>query len=201
MYGDKMKSLKQIAVLICLIQLGQAQVLNRGSCNKNIPTVQNFDATRYLGRWYEQEKYPFIFELGGKCIYAEYGQLKNGDLSVYNYNINELTGRPNDILGSAKLVDSGKLKVRFNNMPAFIGSADYWVLDTDYDNYATVYSCTPLSSESHATIVWILTRDQIPSATVIDKAASALVKNNISLLPLKITNQISCGDVKEQKDM
>ncbi|XP_005180903.2 apolipoprotein D [Musca domestica] len=192
MYGDKMKSLKQIAVLICLIQLGQAQVLNRGSCNKNIPTVQNFDATRYLGRWYEQEKYPFIFELGGKCIYAEYGQLKNGDLSVYNYNINELTGRPNDILGSAKLVDSGKLKVRFNNMPAFIGSADYWVLDTDYDNYAVVYSCTDVLGLFNAQVVWILTRERSPNPQYIEKARSVIKQNGLSLKPLQRTNQQGC---------
>lgn len=46
--------------------------------------------TQYLGRWYENQKYPFIFELGGKCIYAEYGLMENGDLSVYNFNINQL---------------------------------------------------------------------------------------------------------------
>ncbi|XP_073825552.1 apolipoprotein D-like isoform X3 [Musca autumnalis] len=118
-----MKSLKQIIILICLIELGLAQVLNQGMCNRNIPTVQNFDANRYLGRWYEQQKYPFIFELGGKCIYAEYGMQKNGDISVYNYNVNELTGRPNDILGNAKLVGPAKLKVRFNNMPEVV-----WIL-------------------------------------------------------------------------
>ena len=37
-----------------------------------------------MGLWYEQEKYPTIFQLGGKCTRAIYNLLPNGTVSVIN---------------------------------------------------------------------------------------------------------------------
>ncbi|XP_073825553.1 apolipoprotein D-like [Musca autumnalis] len=108
---------KQVFILTCLIQLSLSEVISSGICNRNIPTVKHFNAKRYLGRWYEYAKYPNVFEKGGKCIYANYGLLQNGDIGIYNFNINEVTGKPNDIRGTAKLAGPGKLKVRFSSMP------------------------------------------------------------------------------------
>ncbi|XP_037811922.1 apolipoprotein D-like [Lucilia sericata] len=179
-----MKSLLLILAGLSLVQLSLTQVLNGGACNQNIPTVKNFDASRYLGRWYENQKYPFIFELGGKCIYAEYGLMENKDLSIYNFNINTLTGKPNDIKGSAKIVGNAKLKVRFSSMPAFIGAADYWILDTDYDNYAVVYSCTDIGGLVNGKVVWILTREREPQPQYIERARSVIKENGLSLGPL-----------------
>uniref|UniRef100_A0A1L8ECH5 Apolipoprotein D n=1 Tax=Haematobia irritans TaxID=7368 RepID=A0A1L8ECH5_HAEIR len=188
-----MKSLKCMIILACLVELSLSQILDAGTCNQNIPTVQNFNANRYLGRWYEQEKYPFIFELGGKCIYAQYGLLPNGEISVYNFNINKVTGLPNDIQGSAKIVGPGKLQVRFNNMPAFVGAANYWVLDTDYENYAVVYSCTDILGFVNGQVVWILTRERNPHPQYIERARHVIKSNGLSLRPLQRTIQTGCG--------
>ncbi|XP_065358042.1 apolipoprotein D-like [Calliphora vicina] len=187
-----MKSLIYILAVCSVIQLSLTQVLDGGACKTNIPTVKNFDPARYLGRWYENQKYPFIFELGGKCIYAEYALMANGDISVYNFNINQLTGKPNDIKGSAKIVDNAKLKVRFSSMPAFIGAADYWILDTDYDNYAVVYSCTDIGGLVNGKVVWILTRERHPQPQYIERARSVIKQNGLSLGPLHKTDQSGC---------
>ncbi|TMW41770.1 hypothetical protein DOY81_013150, partial [Sarcophaga bullata] len=72
-------------------------------------------------------------------------------------------------------------------------SSNYWVLDTDYDNYSVVYSCTPLSKNTRATIVWILTRNPFPGDQIVEQAVKVLKDNDISLLPLQMTNQISCN--------
>lgn len=42
---------------------------------------------QYLGRWYEAEKYFFLFEFGGKCITADYSQKENGKIGVVNKQI------------------------------------------------------------------------------------------------------------------
>lgn len=36
----------------------------------------------------------------------------------------------------------------------------YWVLDTDYDHYTLIYSCTDLAGLSHIEFAWILSRSR-----------------------------------------
>lgn len=48
-------------------------------------------------------------------------------------------------MGVARVPDSSepaKLKVKFNGVPV---EGDYWVLGTDYETYALVYSCTDIT--------------------------------------------------------
>lgn len=56
----------------------------------HVSVVPNFDVEAYLGLWYEQEKYPFIFQLGGKCVTAEYTLRPDGKVGVFNRQINSL---------------------------------------------------------------------------------------------------------------
>lgn len=93
-----------------------AQIPGFGGCS-NVNVVQNFDANRYLGLWYEVKKYPFIFTLGGKCITAEYGLNSNGTVSVLNKQ--QRNGRDESILGWARVINHnvGILGVNFANVP------------------------------------------------------------------------------------
>lgn len=56
-----------------------------------VSVKQPFIALNFLGLWYEQQKYPIIFELGGKCVTANYssGGL-NGTIDVVNRQLNIL---------------------------------------------------------------------------------------------------------------
>lgn len=101
---------------MALIYSVKAQVPAFGSC-PNFKVQSNFDAHRYLGLWYEVEKYPFIFTLGGKCITAEYGLRSDGKVSVFNKQIRN--GREDTIIGSARLSKPGfgVLGVTFPNVP------------------------------------------------------------------------------------
>ena len=40
-----------------------------------------------MGKWYEIEKYPVIFELGQKCVTADYTLESNGKVKVVNQAI------------------------------------------------------------------------------------------------------------------
>lgn len=92
------------------------QVPGLGRCPE-VNVVRNFDAQRYLGLWYEVEKYPFLFTLGGKCITAEYGQNPNGTVSVFNRQYRGT--REETILGLASLNKPGvgTLTVTFPSVP------------------------------------------------------------------------------------
>ncbi|XP_055386067.1 apolipoprotein D-like [Condylostylus longicornis] len=186
-----------LAHIICIffafnIILVKSQVPYIGNCPENITTKSDFQPDKYLGKWYEYAKYPFIFEAGGKCITAEYGNLGNGKISVVNTQYGMLFGSKSSIRGTAKEVAPGKLLVNFDYIPLdTLTSSNYWVLDTDYENFSVVFSCYDLLY-FHTEVVWILTREQQPSPETIEKAKSVIQEKGLSLKPLTITDQTNC---------
>ncbi|XP_013135715.1 PREDICTED: uncharacterized protein LOC106101136 [Papilio polytes] len=143
------------------IPLGQPVVLP-GQCNQNIPVVQNFDVARYLGRWRLIESY-FTEQQTGTCHDATY-TLNNNIVDVYNTQV--INQQLDTINGTATLATtdgSAKLLVNFPGTPA---PAEYWVLDTDYDSYALVYSCRNINNQQQRVFGWKLsrTRNLTPAA-------------------------------------
>ncbi|XP_004531465.1 apolipoprotein D [Ceratitis capitata] len=188
-----MQKLHMICALFVLVSANivAGQVVSFGLCPRNIKTVQDFDVGSYLGTWYEISKYPFVFEAGGRCVQAEYGALTNKTISVVN---SQLSGRDNtqsSIDGIAKIVGPGKLSVRFNGFASLAGDAPYWVLGTDYANYAVVYSCKNLVL-ARSENVWILARERNPDEDIVKAAQDVLVANKVSLAPLIVTDQTDC---------
>ncbi|XP_017130105.1 apolipoprotein D-like [Drosophila elegans] len=181
-----------ILLVVNGVWLGSAQVPFPGKC-PDVKVVDPFDVEEYLGVWYEYAKYPFSFEIGRKCISATYGLLDESTVSVLNAGISQLTGQPSNITGTAKLLGPGQLAVEF-----FPGQPqtepNYLVLGTDYESYAVVYSCTSVTPFANLKLVWILTRERVPSTETIDKAEKILVDNNISQAPLVQTAQKNCSE-------
>ncbi|KAH8413146.1 hypothetical protein KR009_008284, partial [Drosophila setifemur] len=170
--------------------LAESQVPFPGRCPE-VKVMDTFDVEAYLGVWYENTKYPFVFEIGKKCIYAVYGIIDNSTVSVVNAAINQFTGQASNISGTAKVIAPGQLAVAF-----FPGQqttkANYQVLGTDYESYAVVYSCTGASPFAHFKIVWILTRERVPSAATIEAAKKVLDDNSLSQAFLIDTTQQGC---------
>ncbi|XP_043465732.1 apolipoprotein D-like [Leptopilina heterotoma] len=169
-----------------------SQVPGIGNCPK-VKVIQDFNASKYMGLWYAATKYFAIFEFGGKCTTANYSLNSNGSVNVINRQINILTERPSTIEGIARVKSNqteGKLEVVFPSLPGKF-SAPYWILDTDYDNYAVVFSCTDLGL-FHFKIVWILTRKPDPPSLIVQQALDVLKKNNLSSLLLIKTDQKHC---------
>jgi len=169
-----------------------AQVPFVGSCPDLKPQA-NFNAADYLGKWYEAERYFAIFEFAGKCVTANYSLDKDGNVNVVNRQISSLTGVETSIEGTAKVLNASepaKLSVRFPSLPWGI-DAPYWVLETDYENYAVVWSCLNFSILSTRN-AWILTRAREPSLAIMEKAYSVLDKNGISRAYFTRTDQKRC---------
>merc|ERR1712123_231840 len=40
----------------------------RKSCPAKPPTIKEFNATEYLGKWYEQRRFPAFFQLNTRCV-------------------------------------------------------------------------------------------------------------------------------------
>lgn len=56
----------------------------------NVTVQPYFNASSYLGMWYEYEAYPFFFAIMGKCVSAEYSARPDGKIGVTNRMIHRL---------------------------------------------------------------------------------------------------------------
>ena len=126
---------------------------------------------QFTGDWYTAWKTPVPYMPDGySCTRAQYGSFEQGinNISVYNSGINP-DGTFGDTCGWAQPVTplnaTGELKVYFYGNE---GSA-YWILDTDYDTYASGYACTNRTVDGlgedkivRKNSAWILTRDRNP---------------------------------------
>ncbi len=96
------------------------------------------------------------------------------------------------ICGYAEVPDPeepGALEVHFPGSPA----ATYWVIGTDYENYASVYSCKDLIGFAFE-YSWVLVRDANPSEEVVDDALAAFKSHGLPTDKFEIISQKDCGD-------
>ncbi|XP_063628207.1 uncharacterized protein LOC134799701 [Cydia splendana] len=136
-------------------------VVFRGSCDMSIPAMANFDVQRYMGLWHDIESYPSVFQTGS-CNNARY--TLDEDLGIVDVFNTQVTGQALDtVRGNATIAadadGTGKLVVTFQ-IDGTPFSTDYWVLDTDYDNYAFVYTCYNIDPDTRGVWSWKLSRSK-----------------------------------------
>ncbi|XP_011504442.1 PREDICTED: apolipoprotein D-like [Ceratosolen solmsi marchali] len=185
-----------VYVALLLVGGAAAQIPFIGGCPK-VDTVQDLDTQKYLGKWYEAERYFAFFEFGGKCVTATYTGYDNGTVGVVNRQISSLSGVASSIQGYAtqKTSNKAKLSLVFPSMPVHF-DAPYWVLDTDYSSYAVVWSCSDFGIFSTRN-AWILTRERYPAIAVLEKAYQSIDKNKISRAFFVRTDQKNCAENAE----
>ncbi|KAF9407326.1 hypothetical protein HW555_012606 [Spodoptera exigua] len=140
-------------------EVSSEPVVYRGQCESvNVQAMNTFDAEEYMGRWHNILSYPTRFQ-DGTCVNAYYSLTNNGvnvlNSQVNNQRLETISGMavPSSDDGSAKLVVS--FPVAGSDQTT---STDYWVLDTDYKNFALVYSCQNINDDEMQVSSWILSR-------------------------------------------
>lgn len=76
-------------VVLLLAIASNAQIPSFGGCAEYQPMV-GFDREKFMGTWYEQERYFTFSELAGKCISATYERRVDGKVWVNNTVVNRL---------------------------------------------------------------------------------------------------------------
>ena len=194
--------MKSLISFLALISFAHA-VIEPGMCPPKPPTITEFDAEavrfveilqlsieyrdrslfaqfQYLGDWYAYATVPGFFQPEGvSCQRAQYGTYAPGNISVYNVQIDE-AGEADDICGYAINEDPalpGEFCVYFvQGEQVFPGCGLYWILDTDYTSYASVYSCADGDILGvRSVFAWLLTREQVPSQETVSSAKMQFV--------------------------
>jgi len=119
---------------------------------ENVKPVESFDATRYLGKWYEIARLDHSFERGLTKVTATYSLREDGGLKVVNQGWSAKDRTWKSATGKAFFVQDpgrGYLKVSF--FGPFYGS--YVVFDLDRAGYQYALVAGPNKS-----YLWLLSR-------------------------------------------
>lgn len=85
-----MCQIAKIIILMCgFIVLTFAQIPFFGRCPE-FEAMPNFNHKRFLGMWYEVERYFTLTEVVAKCIVVWYEQREDGNIYVNNFYTNRM---------------------------------------------------------------------------------------------------------------
>jgi apolipoprotein D and lipocalin family protein len=122
-----------------------------GMPEKVIP-VQQFELTRYLGKWYEIARLDHSFERGLSNVSAEYSIREDGGVAVLNRGYSLENHEWKEAQGKAYFVeqaDQGYLKVSF--FGPFYGS--YVIFELEQEGYQYAFVSGP-----NLSYLWLLSR-------------------------------------------
>lgn len=74
--------------LVAFVTTVVAQIPNLGWCPDYLPMAE-FDLNKFLGKWYEQERYFTFSEVVSRCVVTDYAKAPSGRIYVSN----EVTNR------------------------------------------------------------------------------------------------------------
>ena len=142
--------------LIILINLTNSKG-NWGLCPKNIKIHQNFQFSKYLGTWYEIMKSKSVLYLEkGTCGIDNITYIDDKTSQIHWTELVDGSYREmNQIL----ICDSKSAQCNAKFFSIFPG-ADYRIIDTDYLNYAVVYSCLGIGIY-HVEMLWVMGRNSV----------------------------------------
>ncbi|CAG9789457.1 unnamed protein product [Diatraea saccharalis] len=130
-----------------------------GQCDETIDVVQNFNLTQFQGIWHEIEAYPKT-EVQGQCVIHEYTENSQSSLNLQTSQVD----------GQSLITSSGTLSFTSNdnsakmainiNVNGQVINIPFWILSTDYIDYALAYSCVNIGVDTRAVYSWKLSRSQ-----------------------------------------
>ena len=119
-----------------------------------LETIKEFNADKYIGKWYEIARYDHSFERGLINVSAEYSFREDGGIKVVNKGFNADKKKWKEAEGKAFFLngkDEGRLKVSF--FGPFYGA--YNIIALDKEDYSWSIICGP-----DRTYFWILAREK-----------------------------------------
>merc|ERR1719361_2043190 len=97
-----------------------AQGFSSGKCLE-IPIIKDLDLNKYVGDWYEIERFNSWFERTLKCGKASYGLVDPTTITVENSGVKIKNGDISSILGKASIIDPAEPNKLALTLPIQVG--------------------------------------------------------------------------------
>ncbi|KZS04797.1 Apolipoprotein d [Daphnia magna] len=189
-----MKSLVEFATLLVLLWIAgptTGQILRIGHC-PSFSVLKDFEMDKYLGTWYQIERYFSFPGMSGKCWTQTYypdpeveGRYKLR-MDYRDFVVeNKMTAEMDIYQDMAD--DPATLTSQLFSMP--FTADDYQVLSTDYTNYAIEYRCEDRGLFQRRESLWLLSRSPFPKSWVMKEARSVVASLGLKMSSLRPVTQ------------
>lgn len=79
----------RVHIFLAFVVASRAQIPSLGFCPEYLP-MADFDMERFLGKWYEAERYFQFSEVAARCVVTDYARAASGKIYVSNEVTNRL---------------------------------------------------------------------------------------------------------------
>ena len=153
-----------------------------------VEPVRPFDASRYLGTWYEIARLDHSFERGLEQVSATYSQREDGGIDVLNKGYSTANKQWKQAEGKAYLMGDGKtghLKVSF--FGPFYGA--YGIFELDQQDYQYAFVSGPDQG-----YLWLLARTPQVSPELIERFKQEAGKRGFDTSALIMVKHPQAGE-------
>ncbi|CAL4068200.1 unnamed protein product [Meganyctiphanes norvegica] len=174
-----------------LAAFGMPEFLVWGDC-QNITLMEDFNLNKYQGLWFDIESVPNEYQYVKKCVTQNYIwtgeqlQVQTRGLTVDDEKIRQVASMAIE-MDTMPANDPAHMTVTADGVP----EAPYQIIDTDYHNYACVYSCMSFVGFK-AEFSWVFSRAPVLAQEFIDKCHNKLTEMSVDP---SLMNKIVQADV------
>jgi len=197
-----MNSRLLISVLLALFGSFSCEDIEHGPCGN--PQVQpDFDLKKFAGRWYEIEDYREGLNVVkiNKCNNVNYEIIDDKTINITSSYVTGILGRTKRTLLQGTIDDEDQpakwtVWTRPELNETIFGEYEhlylyYYILETDYSNYALVWACTGTRNHHHV-YSYILSKTRTLPADTLETIRSNVSKYGLKKSYFHRTNQKNC---------
>ncbi|XP_022250524.1 apolipoprotein D-like [Limulus polyphemus] len=178
-------------------KLVNGHVFKLGSC-PNVEVQEDFNLDKFLGQWYVIQR----FQTNSQCLKQNVTE-ENG---VYYLSQNRQFFDTDFIRINRGSTSKGKISIPDKNSPSkmivdfplnLFGKVNYWVMMTDYDNYAAIWSCRRMLL-GHFQHAEILSRSPTLDKVILNKIRGRFETYGVDEHQFSVIDQEDCQDQKDR---